>query len=191
MHDQERGRGSFKRVPQAVALLTSRRIPAALSVVIDRRGRHQVRRAADLAEALGCTRMHFILPQPAPGIAARASDLPPSEWPAVRDEVFALRAEAGRRTHLQMDYGYPFDAPEHPCETFGGQRVYVDARGRLTLCCQLSEYGDNQRGVVADLNEVPFAGTPWKGIAADQPAPVRLVSPGYPAGVRALAAAGG
>jgi MoaA/NifB/PqqE/SkfB family radical SAM enzyme len=157
VHDAERGRGSFRRVLQAVALLTSRRIPASLSIVIDRRDRHQVRAAADLAEALGCVRLHVILPQPVPGSAARDSDLAPAEWPAVRDEVFALRAEPGRRTHLQLDYGYPFDGPEQPCETFSGQRIYVDARGRLSLCCQLSEYGDNARDVVADLNEVRLA----------------------------------
>ena len=160
VHDAERGRGSFRRVLQAVALLTSRRIPAALSIVVDRRDRHQVRRAADLAEALGCIRIHFILPQPVPGSAARDSDLPPGEWPAVRDEVFALRDEPGRRTAIQLDYGYPFDGPEQPCETFAGKRVYVDARGRLSLCCQLSEYGTSESDVVADLNRVPF-GAVW------------------------------
>jgi hypothetical protein len=46
--------------------------------------------------------------------------------------------------------------PEALCDTFSGGRVYVDARGRLSLCCQLSEYGDNARDVVADLNETPF-----------------------------------
>ncbi|HEX2079569.1 MAG TPA: radical SAM protein [Longimicrobium sp.] len=156
VHDEERGRGSFRRVLQAMALLTSRRIPAALSIVIDRRDRHQVRLAADLAEALGCVRLHFILPQPVPGSAARDSDLPPGEWSAVRDEVRALQAEPGRRTALQLDYGYPFDGPEQACETFSGQRVYVDARGRLSMCCQLSEYGFNEHDVVADLNETPF-----------------------------------
>jgi MoaA/NifB/PqqE/SkfB family radical SAM enzyme len=157
VHDEERGRGSFRRVLQAVALLTSRRIPVSLSIVIDRRDRHQVREAADLAEALGCVRMHFILPQPVPGSAARDSDLPPGEWAGVRDEVWAMKAEPGRRTHLQLDYGYPFDGPETPCETFAGKRIYVDARGRLSVCCQLSEYGDNEADVVADLNREPFS----------------------------------
>lgn len=157
VHDAERGRGSFRRVLLAVALLTSRRIPAALSIVVDRRDRHQLRAAAELAEGLGCPRLHFILPQPVPGSAARDSDLPPGEWGAVRDEVWALAAEPGRRTALQLDYGYPFDGPEEPCETFAGRRVYVDARGRLSLCCQLSEYGGNARDAVADLNVTSLA----------------------------------
>lgn len=157
VHDAERGRGSFRRVLQGVALLTSRRIPPALSIVVDRRDRHQVREAADLAEALGCVRIHFILPQPVPGSAARDSDLPPGEWAAVRDEVWALRDEPGRRTRIHLDHGYPFDGAERACDTFGGKRVYVDARGRLSVCCQLSEYGENEADVVADLNRVPFA----------------------------------
>lgn len=160
VHDEERGRGSFRRVLLAVALLTSRRIPTALSLVVDRRDRHQLRAAADLAEGLGCVRMHFILPQPVPGSAARDSDLLPGEWAGVRDEVWALAAQPGRRTALQMDYGHPFDGPEPACETFAGRRAYVDARGRLSLCCQLSEYGDNERDVVADLN-VTRLGDVW------------------------------
>lgn len=157
VHDAERGRGSFRRVLMAVALLTSRRVPAALSIVVDRRDRHQLRAAAQLAEGLGCVRLHFILPQPVPGSAARDSDLPPSEWFAVRDEVRALAAEPGRRTALQLDYGYPFDGPETPCETFAGERIYVDAHGRLSLCCQLSGYGGNARDAVADLRRTSLA----------------------------------
>lgn len=156
VHDAERGRGSFRRVLQAVALLTSRRIPPALSIVIDKRDRHQVRQAADLAEALGCVELHYILPQPVPGSAARDSDLPLSEWAPVRDEVWALRDEPGRRTRIILDYGYPSDGPVRPCDTFAGKRIYVDARGRLSVCCQLSEYGENETDVVADLNDTPF-----------------------------------
>jgi MoaA/NifB/PqqE/SkfB family radical SAM enzyme len=156
VHDEERGRGSFRRVLLAVALLTSRRIPTALSLVVDRRDRHELRQAADLAEGLGCTRVHFILPQPVPGSAARDSDIPPAEWPAIREELRAIAARPGRRTAVQLDYGFPFDGPEAPCETFAGKRIYVDSRGRLSLCCQLSEYGTNDRDVVADLNDTPF-----------------------------------
>ena len=156
VHDEERGRGSFRRVLLAVALLTHLRVPTALSLVVDRRDRHQLRAAADLAEGLGCVRIHFILPQPVPGSAARDSDLAPAEWPAIRAELESIAAEGGRRTEIQLDYGFPFDGPEAPCETFEGKRIYVDARGRLSLCCQLSEYGTNDRDVVADLTVTPF-----------------------------------
>jgi len=154
VHDAERGRGSFRRVLMSVALLTSIGVPSALSIVIDRRDRHQIRQAADLAEALGCIRIQFILPQPVIGSVERDSDLAPGEWMPVRREVEAIAAEPGRRTQVMMDYGAPWDGPELPCETFELQRVYVDARGRLSLCCQLSEYGFNSRDVVADLAEV-------------------------------------
>ena len=157
IHDDERGRGSFARVLLAVALLTSRQIPTALSIVIDRRDRHQVREAADLAESLGCTRIHFILPQPVPGSLERGSDLSLAECWAVRREVEALAAEP-RRTIVQLDWGHPVDAVEEQredgtprCATFAGERLYVDPDGQVSLCCQLSDYGFNRADVVGDL----------------------------------------
>ncbi len=94
VHDAERGKGSFRRVLMSVALLASRQIPAYLSIVIDRRDRHQLREAADLAESLGCLGINFILPQPTPGSAARDSDLPPQDWwPAARTSQLTNRME--------------------------------------------------------------------------------------------------
>ena len=165
IHDAERGRGSFRRVLMAVALLTSRRIPAALSIVIDRRDRHQLRTAADLAEALGCSRLHVILPQPVPGSAARGSDLPPEEWLPVRREVGAIAAEPGRRTIIALDFGAPFGGPESLCETLDLRRIYVNAHGQVCTCCQLSEYGFTPTDVVADLHVDSFAEAHAKYVA--------------------------
>lgn len=159
IHDAERGRGSFRRVLLAAALLTSRRIPVSLSIVIDRRDRHQIREAADLAEALGCVRIHFILPQPVIGSVERDTDLDPEEWPGVVDEVRDLAADPNRRTAIQLDYGAPMEK-EFLCDTLALRRVYVDSRGRLSACCQLSEYGFNDADVVADLNHVSL-GEAW------------------------------
>ena len=165
VHDAERGRGSFRRVLLAVALFTSRRIPAALSIVIDRRDRHQLRAAADLAEGLGCVRLHVILPQPVPGSVARDSDLPPEEWMALRRDVAAIAREPGRRTVVALDYGAPFDGPETPCDTFALRRMYVDTRGRVCTCCQLSQYGANETEVVADLHQESLASAHRKYVA--------------------------
>src|SRR5207248_4498930 len=122
VHDAERGRGSFRRVLLAVALFTSRRIAASLSIVIDRRDRHQLRAAADLAEGLGCVRLHVILPQPVPGSVARDSDLPPEDWLAVRHETEAIARGPGRRTVVALVYGAPFGCPDSHCGPFGLQR---------------------------------------------------------------------
>lgn len=156
VHDLERGRDSFRRVLLGVAMLTSRRIPVELSIVIDRRDRHQIAEAADLAEGLGCVRLHFILPQPVPGSVARDSDLPPDEWLPVRREIDALARDPSRKTAIQIDYGAPSDEspPLVRCDTFALRRAYVDVRGRLSTCCQLSEYGSNEADVVADLHVV-------------------------------------
>lgn len=155
-HDAERGRGSFQRVLLAVALLTSRAIPTTLGLVVDRRDRHQLRLTADLAEALGCLELHFALAQPVGGSASRDSDLAPHEWYRARDEILALAAEPHRRCRVVLDYGAPFDGEEPLCDTFRMDRIYVDARGRLSLCCQLSEYGFTETDVVADLHALDF-----------------------------------
>lgn len=156
-HDAERGRGSFRRVLLSAAVLTSRRIPFYLSLVVDRRDRHELRAAADLAEALGAVGLSYILPQPTPGSAVRDSDLAPGEWWEVRREVDALALEPERETLAGMDYGYPFDGAEHLCHTFALRRIYVDTRGRVCTCCQLSNYGFNEAEVMADLHEVSLA----------------------------------
>ena len=158
-HDGDRGRDSFRRVLIAVSLLTSRQVPTALSIVIDRRNRHEVRAAAELAESLGCLRLHYILPQPVPGSVARDSDIAPSEWTAVREEIAQISSDPDRRTGLALDYGAPAapGEPEALCESMALKRIYVDAFGRLSLCCQLSEYGFSTGDVVADLHETSLA----------------------------------
>jgi MoaA/NifB/PqqE/SkfB family radical SAM enzyme len=156
-HDADRGAGSFRRVLLGAALLTNERIPTYLSIVIDRRNRHELRTAADLAEQLGCLGIGFILPQPTPGSAARDSDLAPDEWLPTAREVQALAAEPGRRSEIVLDYGHPFEGAEAPCETFAHQRIYVDTKGRLCTCCQLSGFGFNEIEAVADLHDVPLA----------------------------------
>ncbi len=164
VHDAERGRGSFRRVLLAVALMTSRRISTALSIVVDRRDRQQLRQAADLAEDLGCHRLHVILPQPVPGSAARDSDLPPGEWMAVRREVEAMAAEPGRHTVVALDYGAPFAGTEAPCETFALRRIYVDTRGRDLNVASLA---DAHRSYVGRLRALRAAQRPPAGGSGD------------------------
>lgn len=74
VHDAERGRGSFRRILLAVGVLRYLGIPTSLSLVVDRRDRHQLREAAELGEALGCERVSYILPQPVTGLVRLEGD---------------------------------------------------------------------------------------------------------------------
>ena len=162
VHDEERGRGSFERVLLATALLTSRRIPVSWSFIVDKRTRHQITEVAELANALGVMDLHYILPQPTPGSAARDSDLAPAEWIPVRREIEKL---ASSKTAIAIDYGVPSDGEEISCATKQLQRITVDAHGRMVLCCQISDYGNNETEVVADLNRESFADAYRKHVA--------------------------
>lgn len=157
-HDAERGRGSFGRVLLGIGLLASRGIPAGLTMVVDRRDRHELGTAADLAEGLGAAFIQFILPQPVPASAARNTDLAPEEWRAVVEEVHGLASRPNRATTVYLAYGAPpLFGPELLCRTKQLGRLTIDVEGRLSLCCQLSEYGSNAKDVVADLHRVPLA----------------------------------
>jgi MoaA/NifB/PqqE/SkfB family radical SAM enzyme len=157
VHDEERGRGSFHRLLLSAAILTSRSIPTHLSLVIDTRTRAQLRIAADLAESLGAHELHYILPQPVAASVMRDSDLPLDAWDDVRHEIDALAGEGREHVRIVLDYGFPSDGTETPCDAMSLTRLYVDAWGRLATCCQLSDYGFNESEIVADLNVVPLA----------------------------------
>ena len=157
VHDEERGRGSFNRVLMAVGLLTSRAVPTHLSMVVDRRTRSHLRHAAALSESVGAHEMHYILPQPVPASAARDTDLDLHEWDDVATELEEIARESREHVRIMRDFGFPDDDLGGACGTMQRNRLYVDAWGRLSTCCQLSDYGFNTSDVVADLNSTSLA----------------------------------
>jgi MoaA/NifB/PqqE/SkfB family radical SAM enzyme len=156
-HDAERGRDSFRRVLHATLLLATRGVPVSWSFIIDRRTRHQLRLALDTASSLHCEAIRFILPQPVPASAQRDTDLPPHEWWDIRREVEHIAHTRTGNARVILEYGAPFDGPPALCGTMKLERFYVDVHGRLSTCCQLSDYGGNSTDVVTDLNTTSFA----------------------------------
>ena len=69
------------------------------------------------------------------------------------EEIESLASEGGRHTLISMDYGAPSAGPDLACDSMSLKRIYVDPDGRLSLCCQLSDYGFNTNDVVGDLHE--------------------------------------
>jgi MoaA/NifB/PqqE/SkfB family radical SAM enzyme len=148
-HDRQRGAGSFRRALLAAATLLSRGLRAQMSMVVTRDSRTELAAAVELANTLGTDEFHFILPQPTPESALDDSDLAPWEWDVVADEVRALAAQSVAT--IGLDYGTALAQPRASCDTMAQRHIYVDARGRVPFCCQLSRYGSGTEQVIGDL----------------------------------------
>ncbi len=154
-HDRQRGRGSFRRALLAAATLLSRGLRTEMSMVVTRDSRAELADAVDLATRLGTAEFHFMLPQPTPESALDESDLAPWEWDVVADEVRGLAARSA--TVIGLDYGTSLPFPRGACDTMAQRHIYVDARGRVPFCCQLSRYGSGTELVVGDLTTEPLS----------------------------------
>ena len=154
-HDRQRGRGSFRRALLAAATLLSRGLRAEMSMVVTRDSRSELAEAVALANTLGVAEFHFMLPQPTPESALDGSDLAPWEWDVVADEVRALAARSV--AVIGLDYGTSMPQPRPACDTMAQRHLYVDARGRVPFCCQLSRYGSGSEMIVGDLTSEPLA----------------------------------
>ena len=154
-HDRERGPRSFRRALLGASVLLAHDIRTEMSMVVTRESRHELEAAAALANQFGCAAFHFILPQPTPDSALMGTDLSPEEWQAVALEILALSRRS--TVPLRLDYGAYEPEPRERCATMSMRQVYVDARGRVPFCCQLSRYGTGDEPIVGDLNTESFA----------------------------------
>ena len=154
-HDTQRGRGSFRRALLGAASLLSRGLPVELSLLLTQDSRPEIGDAIALTAGLGARALHLTFMQPTPESAAAALDLAPDEWRAIVRELNAARAHAG--IPVVLDYGGPLPMPRERCNTLASRQLYVDARGRVPFCCQLSRYGDGAEQILGDLTRESLA----------------------------------
>ena len=154
-HDSQRGRGSFRRALLGAAVLLSRGIRTELSMLVTRDGRSELEGALALATTLGVSALHYILPQPTPESALDGGDLSPTEWDDVAGEVRALTRTS--RLPVVLDYGASESRPHAACRTMTARQIYIDARGQVPFCCQLSRYGSGPDPIIGDLTTESFA----------------------------------
>jgi hypothetical protein len=120
-----------------------------MSMVVTRWSRGDLREAVGIANELGLAEFHFILPQPTPETVLDDSDLSPREWNAVADEVRRLACESA--IPIGLDYGTFAPYPRPACNTMAMRQIYIDARGHVPFCCQLSRYGSGAEPLLGDL----------------------------------------
>lgn len=153
-HDRQRGRGSFRHALVGAATLMASGIRTEMSMVVTRESRAQVSEAVALANQLGIAELHFILPQPTLETALANIDLSPPEWDTVAAEVRSLARTSA--TNIGLDYGTYAPYPRPACNTMALRQIYVDARGCVPFCCQLSRYGTGPEPVLGDLTTETF-----------------------------------
>ena len=154
-HDAQRGRGSFRRALLGAAVLLSRGIRTEMSMLVTRDSRDELRAALKLAGDLGLPAFHFILPQPTPETAIEGTDLSPAEWDAAADEIHTLSMPS--EIPVVLDYGASDALPRRTCRTMSARQLYVDARGQVPFCCQLSRYGTGADPIIGDLTTESLA----------------------------------
>ena len=135
--------------------MLSRGLPAELSLLLTRESRSEIGDAIALAADLRVRALHLTLMQPTPETAAAGTDLSPDEWRAIVHEVNGVAPHSLVR--VVLDYGGPVPMPRDRCNTLASRQLYVDARGRVPFCCQLSRYGDGGEQILGDLNREPLA----------------------------------
>jgi MoaA/NifB/PqqE/SkfB family radical SAM enzyme len=154
-HDEQRGQGGFRRALLGVASLLSRGMMAELSLLLTRRSWSEIGDAIALASDLRVRALHLTLMQPTPETAAAGTDLSPEEWREIVHEVNAIAPHA--LVPVVLDYGGPTPIPRERCNTLALRQIYVDARGRVPFCCQLSRYGDGGERILGDLRTESLA----------------------------------
>jgi MoaA/NifB/PqqE/SkfB family radical SAM enzyme len=153
-HDSIRGKGSYREVVTAIALCQAAGIQANIITTINKANRHEIDQLALLGAHLKVRKQVFGHQMPTEHNMGADLILPLSEWRAVERDVARVITEF--RHEISMAVGFYSDYYLPRCAPLNLDDLNVDYRGRLTLCCQLSNYRDgaeNGTDVVGDLKK--------------------------------------
>lgn len=151
-HDRIRGKDSFREVVTAIAACQAVGIEASIITTINRVNRHEIDALALLGAHLRVRRQIFGHQNPTEHNTAEDFTLPLAEWPTVERDVARVIEEF--RHEISMAIGFHTDYYLPRCGPFGLDDLNIDYKGRLTLCCQLSNYRDavgDGEDVIGDL----------------------------------------
>ena len=157
-HDRIRGAGSYREVVTAIALCQTTGIQANLITTINKANRHEIDQLALLGAHLKVKYQVYSHQMPTEHNMNEDLILPLSEWRAVERDVARVIGEF--RHEISMAVGFYSDYYLPRCAPLQLDDLNVDYRGRLTLCCQLSNYRDDKQDgedVLVDLKQASLA----------------------------------
>ncbi|MCB0212141.1 MAG: radical SAM protein [Anaerolineae bacterium] len=155
-HDQLRGRGSFRRLMQAVSVCVVEELPFSFNMVVTAHNRHQLGPMAQLATRLGSRGLRFGHLLPSPLTTDQGFDLSPLQRKQVEAEIWDL----ARQYPISMAMGPGYHTTDlFPCGPLNLQEINVDCHGNITKCCHLSGHGDSvgQGDIFGNLHDERFS----------------------------------
>ncbi len=155
-HDRLRGKGSYRRVLQAMSLCIVHALPFSVNMVITAHNRHELAAAARLTHQLGSRGLRFGHLMPSPLTTELEFDLSPWECKLVEAQVHELRCTLP--FPIAMAPGY-HTTDLFPCAALHLEEINIDCAGNLSTCCHLSGHGGGAGtgDVIGNLQTEPFA----------------------------------
>jgi MoaA/NifB/PqqE/SkfB family radical SAM enzyme len=129
-------------------------IEASIITTINKANRHEIDQLALLGAHLKVKRQIFGHQNPTEHNMAADLTLPLGEWRAVERDVARVMTEFRHDISMAVGFYTRYYLPR--CAPLTHDDLNIDSRGRLTLCCQLSNYRDGDKDgedVVGDLNK--------------------------------------
>ncbi len=154
-HDQMRGKGSYRRVLQAMSICVVHDLPFTVNMVIAAHNRHELAQMAQLTHKLGSRGLRIGHLMPSPITTEMGFDLSPWERKLVEAEIHELRRQLPYP--IAMAPGY-HTTDLFPCTALHLQEVNIDCFGNLTTCCHLSGHGNGagEEDIMGNLQLMSF-----------------------------------
>ena len=151
-HDSIRGKDSYREVVTAIATCQAVGIDVGMISTINRANRQEIDQLGLLGAHLKIKKHVFVHQNPTQHNFSNDLVLPISEWRGVERDVARLRGEF--RHEIEMAIGFYTEYYLPRCTPLTMDDLNIDYKGRLTLCCQISNYRDGDHDgedVIGDL----------------------------------------
>lgn len=155
-HDRLRGKGSYRKVMQAISICMVKDIPFNFNSVIVSYNHNGLEDMATLAAKLGSGGLRFGHLTPTPSAMKHNLVLSPAERKEA--EAVILQIKETSPVAVFMAPG-SYTTSLFPCAPLEMQEFNIDWRGNITMCCLLSGHGDgsSKGDVIGNLSDITFS----------------------------------
>lgn len=153
-HDRLRGKGSYRRVMQAVSICMMKEIPFTLNMVITSQNRGEMEEMKGLAVKLGSHGLRFGHLLSNASALAQALYLSPQERREVESAMLSSHDDYPIAIAIAPGY-YTEDL--FPCAALQSKEFNIDWKGNVSICCHLSGHGDGEDQIIGNFYELGFS----------------------------------